>query len=232
MKILTGTLIFLIIVIVIACHSAYKATDFSVRDVNSITENWPADTKGAANLLIGKFGVPDEVTSSTLVWKDRGVWKKTVLMRDGIPHDFPMAHTDYLMQTINYKVPIEKYDELARYDGSVIVERTRGTLSARCDKEEMNFLALNLAHDIITGKKTVDEARDYYAKTAMKFKEGGTDPARTDPTKTDPAIIDTITDPTRTDTKKGSNDPYLQGLQFSVPQGETGDRDVPAKTMK
>jgi hypothetical protein len=173
---LTVSAIFVTILIVIACHSAYKATDFSVKDVNSITENWPADTKAASNLLINKLGVPDEVTSTTLVWKDRGVWKKTVLMRDAIPHDWPMAHTDYLLQTINYKVPVEKFNDLARYDGSVIVDRTKGTLSARCDKEEMNFLALNLAHDIITGKKTVDEARDHFARTATKFKDGGTDP--------------------------------------------------------
>ena len=176
MRTLTVSAIFVTFLIVIACHSAYKATDFSVRDVNSITNDWPAKTRDASNLLINKFGVPDEVTSTTLVWKDRGVWKKTVLMRNEIPHDWPMAHTDYLMQTINYKVPVEKFNDLARYDGSVIVDRTKGTLSARCDKEEMNFLALNLANDIITGKKTVEEARDYYERTAMKFKNGGADP--------------------------------------------------------
>lgn len=202
MKRFTGSGIFLIIVTVMACHSAYKATDFSTRDVNSITENWPANTKEASNVIIGKFGIPDELTSSSLIWKDKGVWKKTVLMRDEIPHDFPMPHTDYLLQTINYKVPVEKYDDLASFDGSVIVDRTKGTLSARCDREEMNFLALNLAHDIITGKKTVEEARDYYAKTATKFKEGN------------------------------KADTYVQGLQFSVRQDETGDRDAPVKAMK
>ena len=202
MKLIAGSAICLTIIIsVMSCKTTYKATDFSVNDVNSVTETWPANTKDASNVLISKFGVPDEVTSSTLIWKNRGVWKKTVLMRNEIPHDFPMPHTDYLMQTINYKVPVEKYDDLARYDGSVIVERTKGTLSARCDKEEMNFLALNLAHDIITGKKTVEEARDFYAKTAMKFKDGGTDP-------------------------------YTQQLQFSIPEGDTGYKDVPAKMMK
>ena len=52
-----------------------------------------------------------------------------------------------------------------------------------------------------------------------------TDPFRTDSTRTDPSRTDT----TRTDRREGSIDRYLQGLQFSVPQGETGDRDVPAK---
>jgi hypothetical protein len=201
MRILTVSAIFVTVLIVIACHSAYKATDFSVKDVNSITANWPANTRDASNLLINKFGVPDEITSTTLVWKDRGVWKKTVLMKEGIPHDWPMAHTDYLLQTINYKVPVDKFDELARYDGSVIVDRTKGTLSARCDREEMNFLALNLAHDIISGKRTVEEARDHFAKTAAKFKEGDT------------------------------TNTLVRGLQFNVSKTETGDRDMQATKM-
>jgi hypothetical protein len=33
----------------------------------------------------------------------------------------------------------------------VIVERTKGELSARCEGEEANFLAINLAHQIVTG---------------------------------------------------------------------------------
>ncbi|MEX2153654.1 MAG: hypothetical protein WD825_09970 [Gemmatimonadaceae bacterium] len=58
-----------------------------------------------------------------------------------MPHSFPKPHTDLLEQFIDYRVPVDKYDELAAYDGSVIVERTKGEISARCDKEAMNFLA-------------------------------------------------------------------------------------------
>lgn len=41
-----------------------------------------------------------------------------------------------LEQVIDYRVSPDKFDELARYDGRVIVKRTRGTMSARCDKQE------------------------------------------------------------------------------------------------
>lgn len=44
-------------------------------------------------------------------------------------------------------------------------------LRAKCDTEEMNFLALNLFNDIVTGKRTVDEARWFYAETPAKFKK-------------------------------------------------------------
>jgi len=46
----------------------------------------------------------------------------------------------------------------------VIVERTVGEVSARCHDEQANSLALNLMHDIVTGEKNVEEAREYYAK--------------------------------------------------------------------
>lgn len=63
------------------------------------------------------------------------------------------------------------------YDGSVSFHRTRGELSAECDVEEMNLLALNLAHDVITGKRTPADARAFYAKNAMAFKQGDTSSA-------------------------------------------------------
>jgi hypothetical protein len=53
---------------------------------------------------------------------------------------------------IDYRVPPEKFTELAIFDGSVIVERTADEVSARCHDEQANFLAglviraLPLAH--------------------------------------------------------------------------------------
>jgi hypothetical protein len=49
-------------------------------------------------------------------------------------------------------------------------ERTAGELSARCHDEEANRLALNLAHDIVTGARTVEQARDYYAKEFADYR--------------------------------------------------------------
>jgi hypothetical protein len=45
-----------------------------------------------------------------------------------------------------------------------------------CDKEDMNFLALNLAHEIITGEKTVEEARAFQAEAVISYKRGNERP--------------------------------------------------------
>ncbi|WP_157077372.1 hypothetical protein [Robertmurraya korlensis] len=61
------------------------------------------------------------------------------------------------------------FSELAKFDGSVIVERTRGEVSSRCDMEAANILALNLMNDIVTGKLNVEEARDKYCEVTSAF---------------------------------------------------------------
>ena len=144
--------------------------------VKQIISKWSATPKKVADETIKKYGNPNEATANMLIWYNNGPWKKTILFKEEVPHHFPKVHTDLLQQFIDYKTPVDKFDDLAQYDGSVIVERTKGEISARCDKEEMNFLALNLANDIATGKKTVEEARAYYAKAAMAFMKGEKDP--------------------------------------------------------
>lgn len=160
----------------IACKPSYKATNISTPEAKSFISEWPAKPQEVANAMMDKYGPPDQITTDILVWNNNGPWKKTILFKEEVPHDFPKAHTDLLQQFIDYKTPVDKFDDLAEYDGSVIAERTKGEISARCDKEEMNFLALNLANDVATGKKTVDEARKYYARAAMAFMNGEKDP--------------------------------------------------------
>jgi hypothetical protein len=148
------------------------ATDITRDTVDQIVSDWPEKPRKTVERTIKKYGAPDEATESMLVWHENDPWKKTIICRDEVPHDFPKPHSDLLEQFIDYKVPPEKFDELARYDGSVIVERTKGVMSARCDREEANFLALNLAHDIIEGKRSIEDARAFYAENVKNLMKG------------------------------------------------------------
>lgn len=148
--------------------------------VEEIVQDWPEKQapgqqqrpKETAQKMRQKYGEPDEATSSRLVWHENGPWKRTVVHRDGPKHNFPVPHVDHLEQTIDYGVPPELFDELGLFDGSVYPDRTRGELTASCHKEEANILALNLAHDVITGSRTVEEARDAYGKINAKLMAG------------------------------------------------------------
>lgn len=140
--------------------------------VDKIIKQWPDKPQEVVKKTIEVHGWPNEATPTHLVWHNNGPWKRSIAYREEVPHNFPIKHTDIIEQVIDYRVPPDKMDELARFDGAVTVRITRGEMSAMCDKEAMNFLALNLAHDIITGKHTVDEARDFQAETVKAFLKG------------------------------------------------------------
>jgi hypothetical protein len=130
---------------------------------SKIIGQWPEESREAALLVVDTYGEPQESTESLLVWHDAGQWKRIVATRTFHRHSFPAPHIDAVESFIDYRVPAEKFSDLAAFDGSVIVDRTAGEVSARCHDEQANFLALNLMHDIVTGAKSVAEARDYYA---------------------------------------------------------------------
>src|SRR6266545_3262356 len=117
----------------------------AIRHQSQLMEAWPEESREAAQLVIDKYGDPSEV---------------------------PASHIDAVESVLDYRVPTEKFSPLAEFDGSVVVERTAGEISARCHDEEANFLALNLAHDIVTGERTVEDARDFYAQSMIDYREG------------------------------------------------------------
>ena len=77
---------------------------------------------------------------------------------------------DHLRQTINCPIDTEFADNFIAFDGSNKLYRMRGELAADCHRENINILTLN--HDVITGEKTVDEARQAFAENAIKAEMG------------------------------------------------------------
>jgi hypothetical protein len=141
-----------------------------------VIATWPAKQQEAYRKVSQKFGPPDEVSQSHLLWRDKGNLKAIVLMKESTPHLFPAPHEDFLAVCCQRKVPPEKVGELSKFDGSIMVNRTAGTVTSICDTLENDLIALNLANDIITDKKTVEEARQELAKQAMAVKGGQSAP--------------------------------------------------------
>jgi len=190
--------IFSVLVIGISCEKDQynDPKNLKCADAKSTIAKWPEVSRMVAQMMIDKYGQPHGVTPDMLVWKNNGPWKRTIVSRETVQHNFPTPHPDLLEQFINYKVPVDKYDDMAAYDGSVILERTKGEMSARCDAEGANFLAINLGNDVATGKRTTEQARAYYTQAMKTFKE------------------------------TGQMDPYMKGFVFTVPTGGTEDPDM------
>ncbi len=137
---------------------------FTVAQVEESTQGWPESSRKAIKHMTDTYGAPAAVGAGMVIWGETGPWKRTIVFSKEVPHHFPMEHPDVMQQWVNYQAPVDRYDDLAQYDGSVVMERTSGEMSARCDKEPANFLAVNLAHDVATGKRTVEDARMEYGK--------------------------------------------------------------------
>jgi hypothetical protein len=125
---------------------------------------WPKMSLAVAADLITSYGMPQENNSRQLIWYDNGPWKRTVLHREEIQHNFPYPHKDILEQTVNYKVPVAKVADLVKYDGSLVIDRTRGELTVHCNNEQSNILTLNIADDIVKGDRTVEQGLAYHAQ--------------------------------------------------------------------
>jgi hypothetical protein len=88
--------------------------------------------------VIPKYGYPHKATISRLIWYNNDPWKRTIIYRDPVPHHFPTPLLDFLKQTIDYKVPVQLFDELAAFDSSVYPDRTRGKDVLRLNCRKVN----------------------------------------------------------------------------------------------
>lgn len=127
--------------------------------ITRIISSWPTYSQKVAASLVETYGTPHEATPTMLIWQYNGPWKRTIVHHEGVRHNIPHRHVDILEQTVDAKVLPDSYSEIIKFDGSIIIDRTRGEMTAYCESEHANILLLNLAHDISIGKITAQEAK-------------------------------------------------------------------------
>jgi hypothetical protein len=137
----------------------------------AVIRSWPPVAQSAARAMIEKYGLPHQYGDDALVWNDIGSWQKTVVHRRGWP-----GPNDYLEQTILYEIPENMVPALRDFDRRLKVDSAKGELSARSETEPLNYLALNLADEILRGNRSPEAARTIYRKTTGLAKAGKSSP--------------------------------------------------------
>ena len=155
-------------------ESASYAMPVTQTGLEKMTAAWPEASKSAIQSMNSKYGLPSAVTDDMVVWSSTAPFKRSIVFREEVDHQFPIQHSDVLMQTVDYRVPLDKVSQLSKFDGSLLIDRTKGEISARNDKEEMNILSLNLADKIVRGEMTAEQARREFSKKAEDFASGST----------------------------------------------------------
>lgn len=160
----------------------------------STIEDWPTGSRQVARVMIEKYGEPSRFGENALVWFDNGPWQRTVVHRRGWPRLLGMTDKNYLEQAISYEVPAPKIEALKDFDRRVEVDKAAGELSSRSDSEATNYLALNLADEIVSGKRSVTDARDFLRKTERLSRSGKSSPYLEgfvfEASRTEPAAVD------------------------------------------
>lgn len=131
---------------------------------DTVVANWPPISAQAGRRMIEIYGVPDAVRSDQLVWRNNGPWKRTVV-RDVTPPYVQAEDLGVVEQTVEYPMTPYQAAELAAFDRKLTYDSFRRELSARSDREEVNYLRLNLANDVLNLRMTPEQAQHLYART-------------------------------------------------------------------
>ncbi|MBI3299006.1 MAG: hypothetical protein HYZ75_12620 [Elusimicrobia bacterium] len=141
-----------------------------------ILRSWPELSREVAGLMISEYGRPDDYSARSLIWFGNGPWKRTVVYRDPPVRRFLGRDEEVLEQVVTYAVPDERLKPLKRFSERLRVNQAAGELSIRSDSQTLNYLTLNLAHEIVVGKRSPDDAADFLDRVVRLEKAGKTSP--------------------------------------------------------
>lgn len=137
-----------------------------------LTDGWPQSSSAAAAEMIEKHGLPTETTDDTLVWRNIAPFERITVRKEVHSSKFPVLHQNAVDHVVAYRAPMDKVEDVRRYNGSISIDPTKGEMTASGDSESMNILSLNLADEVMRGRLTPEEARTQYSKEALNLMNG------------------------------------------------------------
>jgi hypothetical protein len=135
----------------------------------SVISAWPSYPALAARAIMEEYGPPDEVDAVHLAWSNDGPWLRTVVYMTAA---WPYSSQEVIEQSVGTDVPQQMWPALAGFGHGVTYDALGSELTARSASEEANFLALNCAHDIATGRMSPEAADRFYVKTMAESMAG------------------------------------------------------------
>lgn len=130
---------------------------------HAVVNRWAPPSAAAGRQLLEEYGTPDDVTPSRLTWYHHGDWKRTVV-RNREPVYRSPADVAVIEQTVDYPLTQAQAIKLLTFSDDLQIDLRRGELSSRSNREELNYLTLNLADEIARGDKSVAEAKTAFIR--------------------------------------------------------------------
>ena len=128
--------------------------------------------QGGRTLVADAYGDPQESTSERLVWHKVGPWKRVVATKAFHQHDFPPRTST---RSSRSSTIASRRARCPPSPSSTAASSSSGPW-ARCRRDattrRRTSWPWNLVHDIVTGGKTAEQAREYYAKEFLDHRRG------------------------------------------------------------
>lgn len=130
-----------------------------------VSSGWSEKSRLAARLMLARYGAPDVVGTSRLVWQGNGPWKRTIVRDLTRPYaSDPGEELGVIEQTVAYNLTPEQAPVLSGFSDRLSADAAAMELTSRADREELNFLRLNLANDLLIRAVAPEDAKAAYAR--------------------------------------------------------------------
>jgi hypothetical protein len=129
---------------------------------------WPDDSQLLAKRMLDELGSPEEVMPHYVTWLGRKPFNTITVYADRASSNQP----GILLQTVSYRVPVGKWRALSTFGHGVTYDVVFNELVAVSDSPETNLLSMNLADEVIQGRRDAEDARSVYDKTLTRSYAG------------------------------------------------------------
>jgi hypothetical protein len=137
---------------------------------------WSSLSALAARRIFDKYGAPDEIQPNYLAWDNGSPWTRTVVFNVA-PAASGEDEPALIEQSLDCRLRPAQVAALASFDRRLAYDDRSGELSARSESEELNFLRMNLADDVIAGRRTPEGARTEFDRSVSLSRAGKTLPS-------------------------------------------------------
>lgn len=136
--------------------------------VEAHIKSWFDRPRIITQVLMERYGPPNVLAPGVATWYEKGPWKRITVHGD--------SPDTFLEQTVGYWVPPDAAPALREFGHGLRFDAAKEELSATSGDEALNYLALNLANEIASAKRSAAEAGDIYERTAKLAASGKSSP--------------------------------------------------------
>jgi hypothetical protein len=141
----------------------------------AVVSNWNVYSRVVAVKLLAEYGPPQRIEPDRLVWRNASPWSRIAVWDTANYYPEAMG-SNSLEQTLLYEVPQDKRQDLAAFSDKLVVSQDGKELSVLGNSESFDFLALNLADEIVRGKLSPEGARSCYDRIYRLSQAGKSSP--------------------------------------------------------